>query len=261
MKNFEKEFENEETELLVLIQKDIGGAVVDGDYLCPSAAFLASVDVKTGALSRERGRLEWRIKRTPQHSGWGFDLAGMTAYRVRVRRAMEKKPEARYLLLEILESGLCHEGLEEIRAAYQRPVVIEAGETGSFLLDRDYEWYEGEMDWLGHACEVMLELDEGRETAEGAMEALLQLAGSLEGWDERIRSFAAANLVELANDWQDEEEITPEEFKRRMEISGVRISADGGLSVTFLDDNMFWGHWIVVEGNISGELESADIEG
>lgn len=272
--SFEKEFLPGEKELLVLVQTDVGGAAVIDDYLRLSATFLASVDVETGEFCDKKGRLEWMMKREPNGRGWGFDLKGMTIYRVRVRKGIEKELEPhmlkemnnRYLLLEILEQDVRHEELEKIREAYTKPVEMD-NEIGHFALDRDYDWYEGEIDWLGENCQVMLELDaEGADTADKAMDALRRLVEDLASWDERIRRFAAKELVELANDWREEEDeevadITPEEFAKRIEISEISVDADGDMEITFNDDDMFWGHYIVVYANISGGLERAQIEG
>ena len=75
--------------------------------------------------------------------------------------------------------------------------------------------------------------------------------------------------MNLANEWQSEysndeesvESITQEDFMKRIEISELSISADGDMEITYLDDDMFGGHWIVVYANISGELKDANLEG
>lgn len=57
--DFEAGFEQEETEMLVLMKQGCGGAAVYQDMLKPSVDFLASVDVKTGTCSKDAGRIEW----------------------------------------------------------------------------------------------------------------------------------------------------------------------------------------------------------
>lgn len=275
IKKFEKEFFDEEMELLVLIQTDVNGAAVVGEYLRPSARFIASVDVKTGEFLEKTGLLQWMIKKDNKSKGWGHDIKGMTIYRVKVRKCIEQELQPymseimnnRYLLLEILEKDVQHDGLEEIRKSYLKVVEID-NEIGHFVLDKDYGWFCGEIDWMGNECRVMLNLDEeGKETADHAMDALHQLVNDLENWDVKVRNFAANQLVELANEWQEEEEeeetepISKEEFARRMDISELSINADGDMEITFLDDDMFWGHYIVVYANISGELDRAQMEG
>lgn len=101
------------------------------------------------------------------------------------------------------------------------------------------------------------------------MEVLRKLVEDLEQLSLKFCKFAAEKLVNLANEWQSEysndeesvESITQEDFMKRIEISELSISADGDMEITYLDDDMFGGHWIVVYANISGELKDANLEG
>ena len=71
-------------------------------------------------------------------------------------------------------------------------------------------------------------------------------------------------LLELKNDaWldEDESEVSAEEFIARMELSSVSIHADGGFEFWFDDGDLFWGHSIMVSGNIQDGLDDAGIHG
>lgn len=46
--DFEKEFETEEYEMLILVQASCGGAACIKDMLKPSVDFLASIDLRNG---------------------------------------------------------------------------------------------------------------------------------------------------------------------------------------------------------------------
>ena len=70
--DFEKEFETEEYEMLVLMEASCKGAAVIEDMLRPAVNFLASVDLRTGQLFREKGRMEWLIKNDNRRNGWGI---------------------------------------------------------------------------------------------------------------------------------------------------------------------------------------------
>lgn len=60
---FEKEFYEEEFELLVLTSEECKGAIMlDNKYINPSVDFVASIDCKTGKLIKSEGRLTWLIK-------------------------------------------------------------------------------------------------------------------------------------------------------------------------------------------------------
>ena len=54
---FEKEFYEEEFELLVLTSEECKGAIMlDNKYINPSVDFVASIDCKTGKLIKSEGR-------------------------------------------------------------------------------------------------------------------------------------------------------------------------------------------------------------
>ena len=61
--DFEKEFETEEYEMLILVQASCGGAACIKDMLKPSVDFLASIDLRNGQFFHEKGRVESRSRR------------------------------------------------------------------------------------------------------------------------------------------------------------------------------------------------------
>ncbi|ADZ83671.1 DUF2262 domain-containing protein [Cellulosilyticum lentocellum] len=279
VEKFQEEYEKEILELLVLIKSDVGGASVKGDMLMPSAEFMASMDIATGELSKEKGRLEWMIPKAKDRVGWGFELKKLTIYHVKVRKCkqsvlepyMLKEMNNRFLLLEVLDSQVIHPVLDQMRKEKLKTIYIEDEVLGKFSLNRDYSWFEGEINWLGEKCSVSLGTDEeDGDSAEKAWTAFKQLYTNLKEWDQKVRYFAAKELTILANDWimdsveegeEEPEDITKDEFMRRMRISELAVESDGGLTLYYNDDNMFWGHVILIEANISGKITSAHIAG
>ena len=85
----------------------------------------------------------------------------------------------------------------------------------------------------------------------------------MKGWIDKIKKFAAEQLVELANDWQEEgtPEITEKDFFERIELSSIVLEPGNEFMVYLYDDDMFFGHIICVYGNLDGTLDSAHIEG
>ena len=73
----------------------------------------------------------------------------------------------------------------------------------------------------------------------------------------------------IANDWLSDSEdfeengttITKEAFAERIGISEMTISPDGDYEVYYNDDDMFWGHVIIVSGNVETGIEDAEIAG
>lgn len=270
---FEKEFEAEEFQMLVLVKAPCSGAVYFNDMLRPSVDFLASVDLQTGELSQEKGRLEWLAKKNDKRKGWGHNFKQFGIYRVVVRKCIprELKPHQlkymnnRYMLVRVIRKNAQNDELQVLKEYYSKPVSIE-NELGSFSLKREYSWFEGCVDWNGAKANVYLDTDkEDGDTAENAMAALKRLAEDLAENDAKFRKFAAENLTEAANDWLSEEdeaqEITKEDFAKRIKIGSATVSADGSLCLMYDDDDMFWGHIIEITVEPNGEPSDANIAG
>ena len=86
-------------------------------------------------------------------------------------------------------------------------------------------------------------------------------------WNKKVRIYASEELVDLANDWlQDNDEseideITEEMFINFMKLDSINVSSDGNFDIYFFDGDMFWGHTIIVSGNVNGDIYSAEIAG
>ena len=273
--DFETEFETEEYEMLILVQSSCKGAAIIKDMLKPSVDFLASIDLRTGQFFHEKGRVEWLIKNDNKRKGWGYEFEQFGIYRVAVRKCIPQKLQPyqvqyinnRYMLISVLGENASNEKLEALKEYYTKPISME-NELGSFVLDREFSWFEGIVNWNGTEANVYLETDEeDGDTAEQAMKVLKKVVDNIVDNDTKYREFAAQELTELANEWMDEsdeidaEEITKEIFAKRMEISEITVSPDGSLSLFYNDDDMFLGHAIEIEIEPNGEIISANIAG
>ena len=119
---------------------------------------------------------------------------------------------------------------------------------------------------MGEDANVYLCMDDdGNDTANDAIARLEKLMEDVNGNDLKFREFAAEKLTELANDWLEEsdeevEEITEQEFAKRISISEISIE-DDGMTLFYYDDDMFLGHIIMISVDENGELKSANIAG
>lgn len=274
--DFEKEFETEEYEILILVQSPCKGAVNIKDMLKPFVDFLASIDLRTGQFFHEKGRVEWLIKNDNKRNGWGYKFEQFGIYRVTVRKCIPQKLlpyqlqqyiNNRYMLINVPEENASNEKLEALKEYYSKPISIE-NKLGSFVLDREFSWFEGIVNCNGVEVNAYLETDEeDGDTAKQAMKVLKKVLDNIVENDTKYREFAAQELTELANEWMDAsdeidtEEITKEIFMKRMEMSEIIVSSDGSLSLFYNDDDMFWGHAIEIEVKPNGEIISANIAG
>lgn len=254
--NFESKFEEKVTELTVLVKQRIFGWAVNAGYRIPKAVFIASIDNKTNELSKSHGTLTWIEK--GRKSGIKFNFSDMGTYIVKVRKSKENNNS--YLLLDVLEKA-SDERLENIKENYLKLVVIN-DKLGKFNLDRNYNWFDGKIDYLGDKCTVEMKVEEGETSADIQLNKLKEIFGNLKVWDNHVREYASNELLELANEWcEDEEEITKEEFIRRMGIPVLIIDKRGTVEAMFDSDNMFTDHSIVVDIDENGNFKSAAIEG
>ena len=107
-----------------------------------------------------------------------------------------------------------------------------------------------------------------RANDDGALEAALGAAHRLwqdqAAWNARILDYAATKLLPIKNKtWrkEDVEELTADQFRIRMELQEVLVSADGSFEFWHSDRDLFWGHAIAVFGDLAGGPRDANIEG
>lgn len=169
----------------------------------------------------------------------------------------------RLLLLDLPEPGFDPD-LEAILEEQKKPVTFWEEGLGTFTLNRQVDWFETEIQWLG--AEISLVFDAEEDRAEVLRKAKALLANAV-SWDKRVREYAADELLELANDWaeqmEDEEpqEIAREQFMERMELESIEIRADGSFEFWFADGDMFYGHSIHVSGDMENGPDDAAMEG
>lgn len=277
---YERRYEEQTKELLVLTGEHVGGAGGIGDGIwSPSADILAYVDLESKEVVDKEGYLSW-IAREEDKDGWIYHLEDLTIYHIKGRKIKSEKVLKsasdrffnNFLLTEVVERNVQNPELSNILEKYLEVVTIVDKDCGTFTLERHFNWFAGMVEWMGEDCHVTLECDEENgETAEQALAQFKKIYGNLKEWDEKFRKFAAKGLVEDANEWLDEEyddeeeekttAITEESFAERIWISEFNINEEGDYEAYYNDDDMFYGHVIIVEGSVDGEMEDAYIAG
>ena len=281
---FEDSFVKSEKDIIILTDGHAGGAGKSGQATLwtASTTFIAYYDCETQQLIKAKDRVEWLADES-QRGTWIHDLQAESLYRLRVRQskpakqeeyqdlldigAMKKLPDLRhrFMLVEVLERQVAHEGLQQILTDYQKPVFLDDETLGRFELEKDLQFFSGTIHWMNEDTTVYLDTDENNEeTADECLASLQSLVKGQQAWDQTLRSFAADQLTELANDWledAEEDPVTPESFASRLSISELAIHKNGHIEVYFNDDDMFWGHAVLIDGNVDGTLSTANIVG
>lgn len=272
---WERTFEEEVRELLVLVAGSSGAAKRNG-FWESAYSYLAYVDCETGALCADEGRLVYPISDEENAAG---NVLGRfrdeEIYRVTARKKiLQELPEGmsassqnRLLVVEVLEENPPCPALDEVLAEYRRPVVLNDEELGELSLDKDYDTFEGVISWRDEEIDISLEVDSSSEdTWTAAVQAMKQMLVDQNKWDRDMRAFAARELTELACEWResvDEEvpEITEESFAQRLDLTSIAMDPDGSFSAYFDDDDMFFGHCVVVYGTLTDGVAAAVMAG
>lgn len=254
--NFESEFEEQDTDMIVLIKKRISGWQTLFGYRVPRCTFIASIDLKTNELNQSWGTLTWMEK--DKNAKLKYDFKELEAYLIKARK--NKNIDNSYMVQKVLKN-ITDARLERIKEEYKKPVIINDS-LGKFELDRNYNQFKGQIDYLGEMCNVYLDVEEGELTADKGLNRLREIYQKLEKWDAGLKEYVSNELLELANEWCDDGvEITKEEFLQRIGIPDITIEADGAIRLMFESDGIFTDHGIEIVIDKNGDFIRADIVG
>ena len=274
---FYEMYETEEQEVVALINRCIGGGFNwKGNFWEMTVVTLGIVSCDTGKVSTKEERLDWPVTDEERHSdkGWGR-FQNEQICRLKIRRMKEEW--AKDLVVQpwcISEVVKAHEDCPELQAVldeYHKPVVIQDQVLGELTLDKDYDTFEGEIQWCGKDVSLSLEVNaESKPSWTRARSAAKKLLADCDTWDKAMRELAAKNLIELANNWlsQDEENprnpetdpITEDELARRISLTSLSVTSGGSFTAWFDCDEMFTDHAVTVYGSLKKGLKTANIE-
>lgn len=175
-----------------------------------------------------------------------------------------RKGERSFMLVELIDTDYKDDELQSILVEELKPVFYEDEFLGKFQLDKGLKIFETDITWAGDEGRLYFDLD-NKEVMEYYLKTAYELFENQKNWSDKIRTYAASELLDLANDWIDEEddidEITEEMFVESISLDTISVYPEGKFEIFFFDGGLFAGHCIIVSGNISGSLESAEIAG
>ncbi len=177
------------------------------------------------------------------------------------------RPDALFeKFIEVVSSdNELNEFLEELK----RPIIYTDSVLGNFTLDRKLNWYTGNIMWNGKSVTLDLSVDDS-ESIEQSLQVAKALFEDQVTWNNRICDYAASKLLQLKNEYwlgdeddeeEQEDEVTLNQFKARISIETISIDTDGEFEFWYNDGDLFWGHSILVSGNLTDGPEDADICG
>lgn len=263
-------YEPAEKEFIILCKKD-STVTSDGDFCKGVVELLAYIDVDTRKIYRG-GYLVWPVRKADKLAGKGFNyFSASETYRVKIRKQLPSEEwwlqNNEFYVTEILGIGIQINELDNIRAEYEKPVIIHDEVLGELVLNKRYKTFSGKFKWQGRTIEFSFKVENIRdpENWQVGINSIRQIFLEQMKWDSDMRIYAAQQLTELANEWREEEdedeEITEKSFINRIHLFDFVMNDKGCFTAYFSDDDMFAGHAITVEGSIRTGFTEAHIVG
>lgn len=157
----------------------------------------------------------------------------------------------------MIEENVKNKELQKFLDKYNTPVKIYDDTLGEFTLNRKYNHFSKEIDWLGSPCYLSLEYD--GEKSEKAFSYFKSIFESLEQWDRKLKEYAAKEFSEQDGELNNSA-VSEKEFCERIFISEFNIDPDGYFNAYFNDDGIFGGRTVSVNGNVNRGFDCALIE-
>ncbi|SCA86176.1 hypothetical protein BGLY_2353 [Bacillus glycinifermentans] len=263
-KRFERRFKNEVVEVAAVTgPSGIGALRANDDVMWNASMPLIAWKELSGSKSAVQEELQ--LKWLADDDEWKKTKDILEANAV-VKLYVRMGDQA-MMLVKVLDSAYQDDELQSILKESLKPVYYEDEKLGTFELFKPVNVFEKDITWAGQNGKLSFDWDEDDRQMKASLETAHILFQDQGHWNAKIRAYAAEELVELANEWlqdNDEaefEEITKKMFMELMELSSISVYPDGDFEVFFDDGDMFWGHSIIVSGNRNGTFESAEIAG
>jgi hypothetical protein len=201
-------------------------------------------------------------RKTPKDTPAKTEFAKFPEGSIHRLRVLLSVDETRAILVNVLEKVVADADLEDFYQELIQPVVVDTNLFGLLTLNRRINWFEGKTMWNDEEVALYLRVD-GDDDITSVLKKAECLFNSASEWDAKVRAYAALELLETVEEWRQEDDapITKEDFMRRMKISSIVVRADGWFEIDFEDDDMFWGHYILVRGTLEKGFIDCSIAG
>jgi hypothetical protein len=166
-------------------------------------------------------------------------------------------------LRRIVKAGARDSELAQLASQLQRPIVLQDATLGRLEYDRKNGWFAGRAEWCGQTVGISLSCTHAEDRT-AVLEAAKRLFAEQLHWQRRVREYAVEQLLTLNNDsWldEDDEEMSAEGYLSKMNLESISVDESGDIAFWHDDGDLFWGHAILISGNVSVGLTDADIPG
>lgn len=185
------------------------------------------------------------------------------AYTIQRFSVLLSKDHTRAVVEKLLAAEPADELLRQFAERLREPVVVSTVRFGQVTMNPVIGWFGAKVKWNRKTIELHLDPDEEGDIG-NAVKTAENLWSAQAGWKRKVEDFAVAELLPLKNDsWlgDDERELTPEDFKKKMKLRSIKVVGDGSFEFWHDDGDLFCGHAILIRGTLKEGLADASIPG
>ena len=257
-KYLQEECEGEPFELVGLLGYNIGGAGKSSNRDFYSQHFTCIATLDNDKVIENKVKMVYFLDNTSPLQF--LQVKDLTPYKFVVKKVKDKDF---YCLIEL--NGISSTNLfDSIIEENCKQLSIQDGDD-VFEYNRRFNEYTGKVIIGDKTIEVSLNAERDTTDATKSLETFKKIRSDFQNFYGKVLTNCAEEMTKLANSWRedgDTHEITKEEFKQRIDKDSFDlVIIDTSYMIYFGDDNMFWGHSIVYNGNIETNRYDATIAG
>lgn len=246
-----------------------GGFKGQGETSWTSSVHLVAWREGDGPIRTDTLRVEIPDQRQSDLKTWGEVFPPRTLVRVAIREAVREDSGRALAVLRAPLPRVEDAALLAAADPLLNPPPVSDPAFGTFTSDPKFpQCFRQKRDWLGREIALVLTLDYGGPPGPDAeAQALARLRAvwdAREAWDARLREAIAENYYGVwADNWREEGQpvIGRETFKARFTLEEAAFSPDGSFTFTFGDDDLFWGHAMMVSYDPVADALDAEMFG
>jgi hypothetical protein len=248
------------------------------------------VDLTTGAQSRGKGTMKWttayyepqwypdkKAEMDAIHKAVEEQFRPGVIYRVKGYPPISLPDEELFnnashlkdfYLTEMLSEGEQNEFLQGLLDSYYTKVTAHSDVFGDMELDKELMWYETDVLCGRSLVYVRIQVEDENEDITASLADLEAFWSKKAAWDKKYRAFAAKQLLQQANEWQEniaEDGKKPKVYDEKSFTKALFtesiVAGNGSISIYYDDGGIFSGHAIEVKGTLKDGAQSAKMFG
>ena len=262
-KNYVKRYLKDECEGNILKITALTGFLIRGASKSKGNEFysnyikcIAYIDNRNQIVENEISLLHFLDNTSPLKH---LNVEDLTPYTFIVKKIKDKNI---YYLIKLKGKSKTNK-FDSIIEEQSKPLTI-IEDNNTFIYDRTLDWYKGKVVIENKNISVMLSPETNTTDATESLDTFKKIKNHFKNFYHKVLSQCSKDIVALANSWREDDdthEITSEEIYKRID-SDFDIEIIGkDYTIYFNEDNLFWGHTILYNGNIENDKFDTTIAG